>query len=288
MSILRTVSLALLLMSSGAAGAQDPASPVIEAFPSHGAEVGVRIFSPPTITGKSRSALVLFHGGGWNVGDASWMDAIATQYAALGMVAISVDYRLSGDGVTPFDAVADARNAIRWVRRDAARLGIDPDRVAALGTSAGAHLALSAAMFDEPWGSDTSAVPDALVLRSPAISVESSTWFQKLAGGPAQAAALSPTLHVRAGLPPMLLLQGEEDNVTPASNARAFCQRMQARGNTCELKVYPGVGHLFTRNLASQEIPDYEAIDRTVSKDASEAGVAFLDALGFIERVATP
>ena len=112
MSFFRTVSLALLLMSSGTAGAQDAASPAIEAFPSHGAEVGVRIFSPPAGTDRSRSALVLFHGGGWNVGDASWMDAIATQYAALGMVAISVDYRLSGDGVTPFDAVADANGFI--------------------------------------------------------------------------------------------------------------------------------------------------------------------------------
>ncbi len=86
----------------------------------------------------------------------------------------------------------------------------------------------------------------------------------------------------------MLLLQGEQDNVTPAADAREFCKRMQARGNTCELKLYPEVGHLFTRNLASQEIPDYEAIDRSVSKDASEAGVAFLREHGFIDDAAAP
>ncbi|TWI01085.1 acetyl esterase/lipase [Luteimonas cucumeris] len=287
MSTPKAMALALLLMFSSSVGAQQPA-PAIEAFTSHGAKIGVRVFHPSLDSDKPRSALVLFHGGGWNEGEAGWMDAIATQYADLGMVAISVDYRLSRDGITPFDAVADARNAIRWVRREAARLGIDPNKVAALGTSAGAHLAASAAIFDEPWGSDISSVPNALVLRSPAVSVATSTWFQKLSGGVSQAAALSPVLHVRAGLPPMILLQGEEDNVTPASGARQFCQRMQARGNTCELKVYPGVGHLFTRNLASQEFPNYDAIDKGVSKDASDAGIAFLRERGFIVDADAP
>src|SRR5690606_35747900 len=212
-------------------GAQETGSPAIEEFTSLGAKIGVRVFSPSRNNDQSRSAIVLFHGGGWNEGDASWMDAIATQYVNLGMVAISVDYRLARDGLTPFDAVADARSAIRWVRQEAVRLGVNPDKIAALGTSAGAHLAASTAIFDEPWGSDSSSVPNALVLRSPAISVARSTWFQKLSGGAPQAAALSPILHIRAGLPPMILLQGEEDNVTPASDARLFCQRMQERGN---------------------------------------------------------
>lgn len=288
MNIAKAMIMMLLFMVGGSVAAQDAESPTLETFTSHGAQVGVRVVSPPQGDDKPRGAIVLFHGGGWNEGEASWMDGIAAQYAGLGMVAISVDYRLSRDGTTPFDAVADARNAIRWVRQEAARLGVDPDKVAALGTSAGAHLAASAAVFDEPWGGDHSSVPNALVLRSPAISVADSTWFQKLSGGVPQAAALSPTLHIRAGLPPMLLLQGEQDNVTPAADAREFCKRMQARGNTCELKLYPEVGHLFTRNLASQEIPDYEAIDRSVSKDASEAGVAFLRGLGLIADAGTP
>ena len=288
MKIPKAMALLMLLMIGSTVAAQDAGTPILETFASHGAKVGVRVLSPPRADDSPRSAIVLFHGGGWNEGEASWMDGIAAQYAGLGMVAISVDYRLSRDGTTPFDAVADARNAIRWVRQEAARLGVDPDKVAALGTSAGAHLAASAAIFDEPWGSDYSSVPNALVLRSPAISVATSTWFQKLSGGVPQAAALSPTLHIRAGLPPMLLLQGEQDNVTPAADAREFCKRMQARGNTCELKLYPEVGHLFTRNLASQEIPDYEAIDRSVSKDASEAGVAFLREHGFIADAGSP
>ena len=76
------------------------------------------------------------------------MDGIAAQYAGLGMVAISVDYRLSRDGTTPFDAVADARNAIRWVRQEAARLGVDPDKVAALQEAAAGLPGLTVAGLD--------------------------------------------------------------------------------------------------------------------------------------------
>lgn len=288
MTTLRAVSLAALLILSSGAGAADSPAPSLEEFASQGAKIGVRIFHPDSGADKARSAIVLFHGGGWSEGDASWMDAIAGKYSQLGMVAVSVGYRLSRDGVTPFDAVADARNAIRWIRQESGRLGIDPDKVVALGTSAGGHLAASAAIFDEPSGSDISSVPNALVLRSPAVSVAASKWFQKLSGGEAQAAALSPVLHIRSGLPPTILLQGEQDNVTPASEAREFCQRMQARGNTCRLKLYPSVGHLFTRNLDSQEVPDYTAIDMEATQDANEAAASFLKEHGFIAGASAP
>lgn len=284
----RVTALTLLLIFSSHVGVQDASSPAIEEFTSLDAKIAVRVFSPSHNDDKPRSVIVLFHGGGWNEGEADWMDGIAEQYAGLGMVAVSVDYRLSRNDVTPFDAVADARNAIRWVRQEAGRLGIDPDKVVALGTSAGAHLAASTAIFDQPWGSTVSSVPNALVLRSPAVSVAKSSWFRKLAGGVAQAEALSPDLHIRAGLPPMLLLQGEEDNVTPAAGAKQFCQRMLERGNTCKLKLYPEVGHLFTRNLASQEVPDYDAIDRGVSKDAGDVSIAFLKEHRFIADAGVP
>lgn len=288
MNIIRTAAFVLLASLSPSGLAAESGALRTERFESNGVEIGARVLAPEAPARNGRPAVVLFHGGGWSEGEASWMDSVAEQYAALGFVAVSVEYRLSRDGVTPFDAVADARNAIRWVRRHAARFAIDPEKVVALGTSAGAHLAASAAIFSEPSADPHSSVPNALILRSPAVSVETSEWFKKLTGGSAQAAALSPTLHVRAGLPPMLLLQGAEDNITLASDARTFCERMHKQGNVCQLKVYAGVGHLFTRNLASQEVPDYGAIDRAVSKDASQAALGFLAELGLIESAGAP
>ncbi|WP_372015877.1 alpha/beta hydrolase [Pseudoxanthomonas sp. 10H] len=258
--------------------------PRIESIPGGaGQPMQVHVFAPRA--SAPRAAIVLFHGGGWAFGDASWIHGTARWLAEAGMVAVSVEYRLSdpgGGGSTPFDAVADARAAIRWVRQEAARLGVDPGRIAAGGVSAGAHLAAATAAFDEPFGGEVSARPDLLVLWSPAVSVAGSGWFRRLAGGVAQAASLSPDLHVHRDMPPAILLQGAEDTVTRAAGAERFCARMRQSHVTCELHVYPGVGHLFTRNLTRQEDPDHAAIDRAVGARADAEALEFLRGMGFI------
>lgn len=235
-----------------------------------GQPMQVLVYAPEPATQAPRAAIVLFHGGGWTVGEARWIEPTARLMAEAGLVA-----------VTPYDSVADARAALRWVRRDAAELGVDPKRIAAGGISAGGHLAAATAVFDEPSGDEVSARPDALVLWSAAVAVGNDGWFGKLSGGPARAAALSPDRHVRSGLPPTVMLQGAEDSVTPAAGAERFCARMRASGNRCELTVYPGVGHLFTRNLRKQEEPDYKAIDLRIDADADHKAVAFLREIGF-------
>lgn len=272
------------LVFASSARAQEGPGPVIESIEGGaGQPMDVHVFSPATASQAPRAAIVLFHGGGWTAGDATWIHATARMLADAGMVALSVEYRLSNQSdVTPFDAVADARAAIRWVRREAARLQVDPDRVAAGGISAGGHLAAAAAVFDEPSGDEVRARPDALVLSSPAIAVARDGWFRRLAGGVAQAAALSPDRSIRAGMPPTVIVQGAEDTVTPAVGAQRFCERARTTGAVCELHLYPGVGHLFTRNLAQQEEPDYAALDADVRAQANGAIVAFLRGLQFI------
>jgi dipeptidyl aminopeptidase/acylaminoacyl peptidase len=105
--------------------------------------------------------------------------------------------------------------------------------------------------------------------------------FQKLAGGPAQAASLSPDLHIGANVPPTLVLQGEKDSVNPAEDAIRFCERMVVNNNICVLKLYKNVGHMFVRNLGKQD--DYSSIDQDISRQASEASVSFLRAQGFLK-----
>ncbi|MFT3763133.1 MAG: alpha/beta hydrolase [Pseudoxanthomonas sp.] len=243
------------------------------------------VYAPPRATDAPRAAIVLFHGGGWTVGEAKWIEPTARLMADVGLVAVSVEYRLADQAeTTPYDSVADARAALRWVRRNAQRLGVDPQRIAAGGISAGGHIAASTAVFDEPFGDEVSARPDALVLWSAAVAVGDDGWFARLNGGRARAAALSPDLYVRPGLPPAVMLQGAEDSVTPAAGAERFCQRMRTSGNRCELTVYPGVGHLFTRNLQQQETPDYKAIDLEIDADADRKAIAFLQDIGFAAK----
>ena len=231
-----------------------------------------------------RAAVVIFHGGGWYMGEPEWVFPRAQNLAKLGVIAVAAQYRLSDQKkVTPLEAMADARAVIRWMRANAAKLGIDPKRIAAYGSSAGGHLAVSAVLFDDaPPGAKVSAAPNALVLVSPAVDLENDAWPQRLLGARASVASISPAAHVRKGMPPTLILQGDVDTVTPLAGARWFCDRMQAAGNRCELHVYTGFGHVFTP--AGTRDDGMPQPDAKISADASRKVDEFLVSLGFGKR----
>lgn len=114
-----------------------------------GSPLKAYVFSPEKPGEGRRSAIVLIHGGGWTMGDPRWAFSGARHFAERGMVAIAAQYRLSDQkNITPIEAMEDVRAVIRWMRVNADSLGIDPQRIAAYGRSAGAHLAVSAAILD--------------------------------------------------------------------------------------------------------------------------------------------
>lgn len=85
-------------------------------------------------------AIVCIHGGGWRNGTGKGFNRIAKYFAERGYVAVSISYRLSGEA--PFPAqIQDCKAAVRWLRANAERYGINPDRIGATGHSAGGHLA---------------------------------------------------------------------------------------------------------------------------------------------------
>src|SRR4029079_18179223 len=131
---------------------------------------------------KQSSAILLFHGGGWNAGSAEWTFDAARRFAALGIVAISVEYRLSEGKITPIEALDDTCAAFRWARKHAADLSIDPNRVAGYGVSAGGQLVAAAATIGCPSNGDVhiSSRPDALLLWSPAVDVTADAHFRRL------------------------------------------------------------------------------------------------------------
>ena len=228
------------------------------------------------------SAVLLFHGGGWSVGTPKWTFDAARRFAAHGMVAIPIQYRLSEGNVTPIEALADVCAAFQWARAHASDFGLDPDRVAGYGVSAGGHLVTSAATVGCPQ-EGTSAVrskPDALLLWSPALDVARDGWFERKLQGRATAEAYSPLEHVRAFTPPSSIVQGAADTLTPLSGAERYCTRLVELGGICDLNVYDGVGHLLTRNLEYQEgdfDPDPEAVATGVARH-----LQFLREQGFI------
>src|SRR4051794_33439075 len=103
--------------------------------------------------GDPRPAIVVIHGGGWLEGDkssfASRQDRVPgniVDFAALGFVAVSINYRLSGEAPFPA-ALEDCKSAVRWLRAHARDYNLDPDHIGAYGNSAGGHLAL---LFNGP------------------------------------------------------------------------------------------------------------------------------------------
>jgi acetyl esterase/lipase len=199
------------------------------------------IFEPPGHEPSDRQpAIVFFFGGGWNGGTPGQFEQQAKYLASRGMVAIAADYRVRSRHQTLANiAVQDAKSAIRWVRENAGRLGVDPDRIAASGGSAGGHLAAATATLpghDGPEDDhDISPAPNALVLFNPVPITApvpghanpNPEKFERLeARLGAEPESMSPYHHVRPGLPPTIIFHGTEDTTVPFQTAELFCEAM--------------------------------------------------------------
>lgn len=130
--------------------------------------LNMRIYKPQGWKATDqRPAIVFFFGGGWSKGSPDQFHEHCLHLAGRGMVAMAADYRVKNKHDTrPSDSVSDATAAVRWARANAAKLGVDPKRLAAGGGSAGGHLAAASATIGK--GSE---VPDALVLFNPALDL---------------------------------------------------------------------------------------------------------------------
>jgi alpha-L-fucosidase 2 len=205
---------------------------------------------------------VLVHGGGWSSGSKAGSDQPGgggdiTPWFALfnrgGYVWFSIDYRLAPAHRWPAQD-EDVRAALRWVKAHAAQYRGDASRVVLVGHSAGGHLATFAGVRGEGDTAVAAVVGFAPVTDLVFDSVHRgglSASLQMLFGlakelTPASEAPLraaSPSTHVRAGLPPFLLIQGDADRTVPIAMSRAFQEKMRAAGNTCDLIALPDAGH---------------------------------------------
>ena len=254
------------------AGAQDKASkkkagghpPVIEGTKSETyrkvgeTELKVWIFDQAQKQTVPRPAIVFFFGGGWTGGSPTQLEPQSRHLAARGMVAIVADYRVkSRQDAKPADCVSDAKACVRWVRANAVRLGIDPERIAVAGGSAGGHLAASVATLP---GLDTatddksvSCLPNALVLYNPGTVMAPFPGLDLKGFGAGldkskfgcEPTEISPIHHVKKGTPPTIIFHGTADTTVPYATVEKFTEIMKAAGNRCELVGYPGEKHSF-------------------------------------------
>lgn len=179
---------------------------------------------------KRFPAFVVYHGGSWATGEASWHYPDCIYWAKRGMVAVSVDYRLSKrDGVkVPLECVKDAKSAIRFLRKNAMQLKIDPNRIVAAGGSAGGQLAAATAMITSPETNDTSydtalsCIPNAVILYNPYFKCTPE---------------LSPPNFIGPGLPPVITFLGELDPAISVESLLDFHKSYRRAGNVSEYYV---------------------------------------------------
>lgn len=174
------------------------------------------------------------------------MYPLAAWAAARGMAGLSVQYRRYKPNTlnTVFETVKDARSAMRYLRCHAAELGVDLERLVAIGSSAGGHLAIATALFDGVDEKDESTGittrPAAVIMLSPVIDTSVAGYGQAKLGELWR--ELSPLHQVRPGLLPMLSFHGTRDETTPFAGAQAFHEAMLKAGNRCDFVVGPGGG----------------------------------------------
>lgn len=228
---------------------------------------------------KLHAAIIFFFGGGWRKGSPSQFRSQAVYFAGKGLTCFLVDYRVENrNHTTPFEALKDAKSAIRFVKQHADQFHIDSSKIVASGGSAGGHLAAATALtldYNEP--SDNLAVsarPAALVLFNPVID-----------NGPGGAGydrigetypRFSPLHNIRQGAPPTLIMLGTEDKHIPVATARYYKTVMEKVGSRCDLILYDHARHGFFNQNKLNNNPYYQLTLKEAEK--------FLISLGYIKN----
>ena len=200
------------------------------------------------------AAMVVLPGGGYGGLAADHEGAQPARFFnALGCVSFVLHYRLGSNGYHHPIELNDAKRAVRWVRANAARYGIEPSRIGIIGHSAGGHLASCAAtMFDagDPKAADpvdrVSSRPDVAVLCYPVISMSDDFMHRgsrKNLLGPEDgneelAKQMSTQNRVTPETPPTFIFQTHEDTVVPSENAVSFYLALHRNGVPAELHLY--------------------------------------------------
>ena len=242
-------------------------------------ELKLHVFEPDGHkAADKRAAIVFFFGGGWVGGNPRQFFPHCEYLASRGMWAASAEYRVrSRHGTEPFECVSDGKSAVRYIRANAAKLGVDPKRIAAGGGSAGGHVAACTGtvkgLDEESEDSSVSSVPDAMVLFNPVVycGPDGGVAYSRLKDRWKEA---SPLTHVSKATPPTIIFHGKADTVVKYASVEKFAQAMKEAGRRCELVGFEGAKHGFFnygRDGGAAYIKTVRAAD------------VFLESLGFLK-----
>lgn len=217
-------------------------------------------------TTAPQPTVIFFHGGGWIRGTKEGSVLSIVPWLEMGWNVVNVEYRMARVALAPA-AVEDGQCALRFVVDQAKTYGFDVNRIVVTGESAGGHLALTTGMIPESAGftrvcagggfaGSQTAVPKvaaiinwygitdvAEMLSGPNARAYAVQWLGSLENAAEKARAVSPLTYVRAGLPPILSIQGDQDPIVPYTQNVRLRDALTKAGVSNELLTIPGGGH---------------------------------------------
>jgi acetyl esterase/lipase len=201
--------------------------------------------------------IVSIHGGGWHGGTKERSPGL--HFTRHGYAVASIEYRLTGEATFP-SQIHDCKAAVRWLRANAGRYGLDPERFGAWGASAGGHLAAllgtsgGVAELEGELGNPTrsSRIQAVVDFFGP---IDVAGWHRykgetkanligaPIAGNEARLAKADPTTYIDAGDPPVLVAHGERDTLVPKAQSELLHAALRGAGVESTLVLVPGAAH---------------------------------------------
>ncbi|MDP9237091.1 MAG: alpha/beta hydrolase [Chloroflexota bacterium] len=229
-------------------------------------ELKCNVYMPPQ-EGTDRPSVLLVHGGGWVQGDRSQLHGYGILLGRIGYVCVATEYRLAPASKWPAQ-IQDVKAALRWMRANSGRLGIDPKKISVSGNSAGGHLSLmiagtqNMAEFEGEGGNAGAGTevaaciafypPARLYVDSDVQPLREELSFLFGRGYDIEKArAASPITYASASFPPTLLIHGNKDELVPSEASFEMYRALHAAGVGVELHMYDGAPHGF------DAIPDF-------------------------------
>jgi acetyl esterase/lipase len=252
-------------------------------------ELRCDVYRPLGATAALPGVLML-HGGGWQRGDRSIMRGYGLRVGREDFVCVAAEYRLRGESPWPAQ-IHDVKAALRWMRANASELGIDPQRIAIQGNSAGAHLALLAAgtpgraEFEGEGGNPgvATAIAAVVAIYAPTVfhfdgprpsgAIPAAALLGEAATAQAAAAA-SPRSYVHAKFPPTFLIHGSADRVVPPSSSQRMYEALSELRVPVEFHMLAQMPHGFAnqpeyQRLLAPQIASF--LTRTLKREPAAA-----------------
>ena len=229
---------------------------------------------------KYYPTIVFFFGGGWSGGKITQFQPHAEYFASRGMITVLADYRVkTRHQTTPFDAVADAKSVIRYLRQNFEMLHIDTSRIVASGGSAGGHLAAAAAtvpgLNDVNDNLKISSRPNALVLFNPVFDNGPTGYGYERIGE--LYPDISPIHNIKKGTPPTIVFLGTKDDLIPVKTAELYKQKMEEAGCRCDLYLFDDQKHGFFNYREDSIYGNRNYIETVFKTDV------FLESIGYLK-----